>query len=323
MKILVLGGTQFIGRNLVEALIKTSHSITLFNRGKSGTELFPSVLRIIGDRKTADIEKIKGDWDMVVDISCYYPADLESTLSQLDSSKTKYIFISTCSAYKVDPNSNMNTETAELNNCSEEEKTDNSMASYGQRKAECERVLGASGFRYSILRPALVYGQHDPTDRFYYWLHQVKTKNRIMIPDNGERVLSITYVHDLINATIRLIESDISGTYSAISVSQTSIGEFIKLASEQLGLSPTLVNATTRFLNDQNVAQWSDMPLWINGDHFTYSNEKWKNELEIETTSMKDGIRETIEYYTNLGWPEPTYGLSSKRQEELVSILEE
>lgn len=322
MKVLILGGTSFIGRNLVERLINLGeHDLTLFNRGKTAVDLFPEIDLIKGDRRTSDIQKIKGDWDVVVDVSCYFPADLESALEQLEPDKTKYIFISTCSVYEPELEARLRPEDSQLRTCTKEEETQNSPETYGGRKVACEQVLGRSQFKHAILRPSLVYGQYDPTDRLYYWLHQVKNHTQLLLPDNGERVFSITYVQDLINATIKLINTNISGIFTAVSETQTSIGEIVRIAAEQLDKSPSHVTADVSFLNSNEIGQWFDMPLWIDGDHFTYSNAKLKSELGIETTSMENGIRETIAYFDSLDWPTPTYGISEERRLELLAEL--
>ena len=141
------------------------------------------------------------------------------------------------------------------------------------------------------------------------------------MPDNGERVFSITYVDDLVSAIIKLIESNITGIFTAVSETRTSIGEIVKLAADRLGKRPTLLNADVDFLNSKQIGQWIDMPLWIDGDHFTYSNSKLRRELGIETTSMENGIDRTIEYFNSLKWPTPTYGISEEKRQALLSDL--
>ena len=176
-KVLVLGGTQFIGRNLVERLLAGgSYEVTLFNRQKTGSDLFPQLNKIKGDRETDDMAQIAGvEWDYVLDLSCYFPAELELTLQYLPKGLTRYIFVSTCSVYPTDPeHSGAVTEQEAILPCSAEERIDRSPSTYGNRKAECERVLENSAVPYAILRPGLVYGRYDHTDRFYYWLFQVR-----------------------------------------------------------------------------------------------------------------------------------------------------
>ena len=165
-KVLIVGGTKFIGRNLILRLLETAHwHVTLFNRGITNPELFPDVSRLIGDRYTSDIRQIGDEqWDVVVDLSCFHPSALEAALNQLDPKKTRYVLVSTCSVYDNDKwQGSMRTETAPILDCTPQEALDETSATYGKRKAECERVLSRSGFEHAILRPALVYGAHDVT----------------------------------------------------------------------------------------------------------------------------------------------------------------
>ena len=186
-KILILGGTQFIGRVLVESLLEQEGlSITLFNRGKTGGELFPEVDRLIGDRNTGDIEQIgRQEWDVVIDLSCYFPHQIESSLEQVKDKVGRYVLISTCSVYDPKEGLVLRDEGSSMSTCSADQRTDESAQTYGARKAECERILSASGISHFILRPALVFGIHDHTDRFYYWLHAVNSKQELVLPDYG------------------------------------------------------------------------------------------------------------------------------------------
>jgi 2'-hydroxyisoflavone reductase len=216
-KILILGGTQFIGRTLVEQLQKlNNYDITLFNRQQTQADLFPEVKKMKGDRETNDISQIENEkWDYVIDVSCYYPDSLVHVLDSIKGSLKKYILVSTCSVYDDDNDQTpMRVETAKVLSCTNEQRTDRTDASYGNRKAECERILVNSNQKYTIFRPSLVYGPYDHTDRLYYWLYQVQTSKTLLLPDFGEKLFSITYVHDLVHAIINALESDVSGIYN-------------------------------------------------------------------------------------------------------------
>lgn len=324
--ILILGGTNFIGHNLVERLLVTNtYELTLFNRQKTDPGLFrsSSIFRLLGDRETVDIKQISDkEWDFVIDLSCYYPAALNDAITALKST-SKYIFISTCSVYDNQNDlSRLRNESAAILDCSDEQKVDREPKSYGNRKAECERILKSSGIPYIILRPALVYGRYDPTDRFYYWLYQVKQQLPMLLPENGERLFSTTYVDDLVEAIILSMEKDIEDeVYNVITTPESSIRKIVDLSAKELDIDYSAVNAPVHFLSEQNVHQWVDMPLWINGDHFTYSNEKLKDELDLELTPLAEGIRESIEYFEKINWPEPQYGISESRKMELLQVL--
>lgn len=323
--VLVLGGTQFIGRNLVERMLGIEGlAITLFNRGRTGGELFPGVARIIGDRRTKDIERIASkDWDVVVDLSCYFPDDLKSTLRNLKGRPERYVFVSTCSVYEPNDTRILRNEEAMILGCTQVEYADTTPATYGNRKAECERILAASGLDHVVFRPALVYGPYDPTDRLYYWLHQVKCMDELLLPDNGERKFSVTYVQDLVDAIVRAIQHETSSSvYNAITKSEVSIGEIVRTTSDLLGRSVPYFDAPPELLKRNGVRPWVDIPLWLDGDHFTYSNQRIKTELAFEPSPLRRSLEETLAYEEARGWPAPKSGMTESRRRELVDLLE-
>ena len=320
-KILIFGGTNFIGRNLVERLLNIEeYEITLFNRQQTHSKLFPTVSKIKGDRETDDIKQIETTkWNYVIDLSCYFPDSLKNALDSLNN-LDKYIFISTCSVYDNENNLTLlRNEESKILSCNSDQKTDRTTESYGNRKAECERILNDSGLSFAILRPALVFGKYDPTDRFYYWLYQIKRMNILLLPENGERIFSTTYVSDLVETIIQSLEQNSSsGVYNVITNPKTSISQLVAHARQVLKSDFSIINSSAEFLKKNNVAQWIDMPLWINGDHFTYSNKKFTEELGIKTTDFKKAIENTIHYFDNLNWPEPNYGMTEIIRQKLI-----
>lgn len=324
-KILVLGGTQFIGRYLVEELSKNPEvEMTLFNRGKTGGDIFPAIARIIGDRGTDDVKKIaEGKWDFVIDLSCYFPDHLLSVLENLEVAPERYVFVSTCSVYdSANDQRRMRDEDSLLMKFDENQRNDASGESYGGRKVECERIMAASGFDHVVFRPALVYGPYDHTDRFYYWLYQVKKFDQVLYPDKGERVFSITYVGDLVEAIIKSLDRKPPSTvYNVISTTQVSIGKIIEAGRRQLGRVIELLNADPDFLKEEEISQWMDMPLWIDSDHFTFDNARVKEELGIQPRDFDQTVAETIAYYEGLQWPVPQYGITEERKRELMDLI--
>ncbi|MFZ1787988.1 MAG: SDR family oxidoreductase [Saprospiraceae bacterium] len=197
-KILIIGGTHFIGRNLTEKLSEIGvYDITLFNRQKTSPDLFPEIKKIKGDRETDDINKVfNTDWDFVIDLSCYFPATLNDFIKKLKGKVGRYIFISTISVYDFEQNSNSEiiTENFKIQNCSEEETKDNSSETYGKRKAACERLLSQTEWLEKIiLRPSIIYGKYDTTDRLYYWLDRIKKQNPFIVPNSKSEKVTLTY----------------------------------------------------------------------------------------------------------------------------------
>ena len=302
------------------------YDLTLFNRGKTNPNLFPDIKRIVGDRNTDDITKI-GDskWDCIIDLSCYYPDSLEKIINQINGNADRYIFISTCSVYDQDINKSglLLNENDKILDCKIDERKDKRDITYGKRKAECERILQSTNWLDKIiLRPALVYGEYDYTDRFYYWLYKVKTQNQILIPDKGETTRSSTYVKDLIRAIIDAIHIDKhSIVYNITTYPNLSIDKIIKTASEILDLKPKTINATPEFLNQNDISQLVYMPLWIDGEHFTYDNLKIIKDFKIQFIDFITSIADTISYYDKLRWKNPKFGMKSDKERELIKKL--
>jgi len=323
-KILIIGGTHFIGRYLVERLLSEDrYDLSLFHRGLTNKDLFPSVNRIFGDRYTDDIKQIKKkNWDIVVDLSCYYPKGISESLKCLNELEN-YIFISTCSVYDNDQYSGiLRNEDAPILSCTKEEAIDSSDESYGQRKAECERILKASRLPYTILRPALVFGKYDTTDRMYYWLNQMKKNELLVLPESGKRNFSLTDVSDLVESILYFIHNKAPNqVYNAISYPKASLRMVIDSCREIIDSSSKEMNVDPNDLHQNNIRQWVDVPLWLDTDDYTYSNKRLRQETGIQERSFDSALKETIEYFDLLDWPDAKYGWSNSQKNTFLSKL--
>jgi 2'-hydroxyisoflavone reductase len=327
-KILVLGGTSFVGRNIVEyLLLQKDCEISLFNRGSTHPDLFPTITHIAGDRNNIeDVEELfTQNWDCIIDVSCYYPEQLRLVLSGIDQKLSNYIFISTCSVYDNTGNpENLRNESAPTLPCSLAQETDQRTDSYGNRKAECERILKKSGLPHTIFRPALIYGTYDPTDRLYYWLYQVKTQKQLLLPEKGERIFSMTYIQDLVQSIHRSLHTSATNkVYNCISNPKTSILEIVKQTEIIMNRKVERINVPAPFLKNKGVAQWFGIPLWLNTDAFTFSSRALRDELKVEPTPFTKALAETIEYYNHLepGYHSPKYGIKDSLKNQLIQEL--
>lgn len=321
-KVLILGGTRFIGRRLVEHLMKDRRfEITLFHRGISGDALFPELPVIRGDRRTSDIQQIRGtDWDFIVDLSSYYPDSLARLLQYVPAGLKKYIYVSTISVYDqaIDPTP-LKEENAALLSCTESERTDESPATYGKRKAACEAELRVSGIPHCSLRPAVVYGPYDYTDRLYYWLYQVYHRVLLPLPEGGCRPIALTWVGDIARTVeSALTDGGITGPVNLVSHEEVRIRDIVTETAAQLNRNPILIDLPEDFLNNQKVDMWSDMPLWIASDQHTISSRKLREEWGFHPTSLAAALRETIRWNDERGWPPPGSGLSSEALDNLL-----
>lgn len=328
-KLLLFGGSQFIGRHLLEELLTAEHrnrfDITLFNRQRTNTHLFPELHKIKGDRETDNIRRIAAEhWDYVIDLSSYYPNSLASLFRHLDKRLKRYVYISTVSVYDMQTDtSGLREEDGLLLNCSKAERTDTSPKTYGKRKAACEAMIRSAGIPHIILRPGVVYGNYDYTDRFYYWLYQVRKNDTLLMPEAGRRTLSLTYVGDLVECIIRSLEFEGEATvFNAISQPEISIGEIVETAADIMGRSPQIADAPADFLHENEVKRWADLPLWLDMDHYTYGNRRMKEILKVRPTDFRDNVSRMIDYFEASGWHEPTAGMPEETRRQLLEKLQ-
>jgi 2'-hydroxyisoflavone reductase len=181
VNVLVLGGTSFVGRAIVDDLLARDHAPTLFSRGVTGPELFPGVPRLVGDRDTGDYTAVAGsNWDAVVDVSGYVPRQVAQACDAV--TQGRYLFISTGSVYdRTRASDGMTEDSPRLPAYRESEEITGE--TYGRLKVACEEdVLGRFGDRATIVRPGIVAGPHDSSDRFTYWVRRATCGGRVALP---------------------------------------------------------------------------------------------------------------------------------------------
>ena len=326
-KILILGGTGFVGRILTEELIKEGMSPILFNRGKRNQGIFPELRKITGDRLTDDIKQISNYfWDVVIDFSCMFPNNLDEITEMLKGYAGRYIFVSTASVYPMDDPAKWISpvkEETKILDCTPEQRVDEDvMASYGEKKAECERVLNGKDWLDSIIfRPALIYGRYDPTHRFYYWLYRVQTQDRILVPEDNSKITN-TYSEDFAKLIKSAIDIDKHNkVYNASTHHAVSVKEYIDIACRLLNKKPKIISAKSKFFEENKIQQWSDLPMWLGGMNLVLDNTKELNDFPVKFHSFEDSVKGCIEYYSSLLWPEPKYGLSLAKEAELIAKI--
>lgn len=327
-KILILGGTGFVGRILTEELLKLDYVITLFNRGRRNPGIFPEVKKLKGDRETEDIKQIaSGEWDTVIDFSGMQPGNIEEILELLNGKIGRYVFVSTANVYPLDDVSRLKFplhESTETQPCTEEQKYDKDVLKYyGNKKAECERILlGSDRLDAIIFRPSLIYGRFDPSDRFYYWLYRVKTQDDILIPQNGKMKFTNTFSEDFAKIILASIEIEKHNkVYNASTHPQVSLRDFLDITSTFLSKTPRYINAPLEFLREHNVSEWNDLPMWISEIDLLLDNKKMLNDFNIKLSSFEESVDKTLSYYGSLGWNEGKYGLRVERERELIKKL--
>jgi 2'-hydroxyisoflavone reductase len=217
MRVLVLGGTRFIGRHLVETLMAGGHRVASFARGVTPDELPSEVERIRGDRNAGarGLEALSdGAWDVCIDVSGYTPMQVRASAQMLKGRVHRYVFISSVSVYE-DSGDVPVRETHALLPAAAEDVTEITGETYGPLKVTCEHIVQEIfGERGSVLRPQIVAGPWDPTGRHTYWVQRATEGGEMLAPGDGSDHVQVVDVRDIARFTARMIDADIGGTFN-------------------------------------------------------------------------------------------------------------
>lgn len=266
LRILILGGTGFIGPHQVRYAVSRGHKVTVFNRGKTNPGLFPHVEHLEGDRN-GKLDALKGrEWDAVIDNPSTLPRWVRDAAQLLRNSAGQYVFISTISVYADNATVGMTEDAAtiKLSDPTTEKVTGET---YGGLKAIAElEAEKAFPKRTTIIRPGLIVGAGDQSDRFSYWPVRVARGGEVLAPGNPDNPVQFIDARDLGEWTIRMVEQKAFGTYNALGpVSPLSMAEMLYgMRGAMPGTLPiSFTWVPEAFLEAQKVAPWSDMPAWL------------------------------------------------------------
>lgn len=263
LKILILGGTAYLGPEVVEAARSRGHVLTLFNRGKTNPGLFPDIEKLRGDRN-GDLKSLEGrSWDAVVDTSGYVPRVVTASVSLLAPNVKHYVFISTISVF-ADP-VKPGTDESGLLNTVPDETSEDVPKYYGALKALCEKAAEKSmpGHVCNI-RPGLIVGPGDPTDRFTYWPVRLSRGGEVLAPGDGGDPVQFIDVRDLAAWIITVIEQNITGVFNATGPERRlTMRDFLDSSRKAIKSGARLTWVPADFLEKQKVEAWSDMPAWV------------------------------------------------------------
>ncbi len=279
MKILVLGGTLFLGRHVVDAALERGHELTLFNRGQTRPDLFPEVEKLRGDRD-GDLGALAGrDFDAVVDTSGRVPRLVSETLDALGD-VGHYTFVSTISVY-----ANLSTPPTESSPLAQlKEPTEAWQEAYGELKVLCENVVRERFPNAFIPRPGLIVGPWDPTGRFTYWPVRFAAGGRVLAPLPRDADAQVIDGRDLADWIVRAAEEGFAGTYNAIG-EVTTREQVLETCHRAAGTDAELVWVDPDFLNAQAVEEWMELPLWL-------YDEGYRGMLSVDpTAAFAAGLR--------------------------------
>ena len=306
MTILIIGGTNFYGRHVTERLIAAGHDVTLFHRGRTNPDLFPEAEHIHGDRRVeADLDRLKGrHWDALFDPSAYFPRDVELLLDRVDGQVEHYTFVSSISVYG-ETGATGPSEESPVGELTDEMSTDTiTPENYGPLKvaAECvaaERMMGKT----LIIRPGLIVGPNDPTDRFTWWLWRIAAGGRFPMPGDGAEPVQFIDVRDLAAWTVKMIEERATGVYNATGPAEPlPMRTFIETAVEVIGSGAVPVPVTEEILERHEVAPFSELPLWVPAAYNGMSRTSIARAVDAGLTfrPLEETVRETLDWFAEV-----------------------
>ncbi|MFN8452727.1 MAG: SDR family oxidoreductase [Anaerolineae bacterium] len=319
MKILVIGGTRFVGRHFVDAALARGHDITLFNRGQSNADLYPNVENLRGNRDGDLAALAGGRWDAVVDTCGYVPRVVRQSAELLADKVNRYLFISTISVYEdmLEPGADENAPLQTLADSPVEQVTGET---YGGLKVLCEQVVEEIyGERALIVRPGMIVGPHDPTDRYPYWLLRAARGGEILVPGTPERPVQMIDARDLGAWMVHLLEQDASGIFNAAGPERPlTWAEWMETCRAATGTTPTYTWVSDEFLQAREV-DGGELPFWVPAPYeniFAVSVERAVN-AGLRFRPALDIARDT------LGWKgagsDLKVGMKPEREAELLA----
>lgn len=330
LRILVLGGTSFLGPAFVEAARSRGHQLTLFNRGKTNPGLFPEVEQIHGDRK-ADLARLAGrSWDAVVDTSGYLPGDVEASATALRDHVKHYVFISTISVYGdvKTPNLDETAPTPPLPANADATKVTNE--TYGPLKALCEQAAEkAMPGRVANVRPGLIVGPRDNSDRFTYWPARMARGGDVLAPGKPTDPVQLIDVRDLAWWLCLVCEARHVGVYNATGPAGVlTVGEMLAACQKVAGVPSRLVWASARFLEEKGISPWMDMPVWVPPESedggMTSMSRSRAVAAGLTFRPIVDTARDTLAWWNTLPADrraKPRAGLSPEREQAALAAL--
>lgn len=267
MKVLLLGGTVFLGRHLVDALQARGHEVTLFNRGRSDAALLGEFEQLRGDRALGEhgLAALRGRrWDAAIDTCGFVPRIVAASAALLRDAVSHYTFVSSISVYADFSRPGLD-ETAPIAPLADPASED-VPAHYGALKAACERVVERHfPGRAFIVRPGLIVGPHDPTGRFTYWVERAARGGAMLAPGSADAAVQFIDARDLADWIVRAVDRRVVGTYNATG-RPVPFGEVLDACIRAAGGAAAPVWVGAEFLRAHGVAPWTELPLWVGAE---------------------------------------------------------
>ncbi len=316
MRLLVIGGTRFVGRHLVEAALVAGHDVTLVHR--SATSLFPSARHVLADRNDDLSALADGEWDATVDVCAYIPAQVRSLSAALGDRGGHHVLVSSVSVYAELHGPGGDEDSALLPMAGEEidEVTD---TTYGPLKVACEHAATAAyGDQLAIVRPTYVVGPNDHTGRYPWWVRRMARGGQVLAPGAPEDPAQVVDVRDLADFQVSLATGKIAGVFNAVRPTM-AWSELIGATSALAPAGTTLTWVDAKWLTEQGVTG-ADFPLWSEGavDWQSAMSPARAEAAGLGHRPLSETVRDTAAWATDDRLVDGV-GLTSARETELLA----
>lgn len=320
MDILVLGGTQFVGKHIVLEALRRGHRVSIFTRGQKPDDLPAEVERLRGDRD-GDHSALEGrTWDAAIDVSGYLPRVVRTSAELLKDAVGFYTFISTMSVYArhdVAPIAE-DAPLAEMEDPTSEEIG----KYYGALKVLCERVVEeVYGERCVQVRPTFVAGSYDPTDRFTYWVERAARGGEMLAPGDGSEPIQFVDARDLAAFTLHVTESRTPGAFNGCS-DPLPFREFLTRAIAEVGSDATPTWVSSDFLKEHEIG-WNELPMYVPGDSEMSGIMRGDNTRAkaagFTQRPVEETVRDTLDWTSGRGDAPRRVGLPAEREREVLA----
>ncbi len=319
MRILIIGGTRFVGHAMAEAALDAGHDVTLLHR--TATDELPAASHLLADRNGDLSVLADGRWDATIDVCAYLPGQVASLHDALGDRGGHHVFVSTVSVY-ADVDAAGADEDAPLLPEPSPETVKVTDETYGPLKVACERVAreraGADGL--TVIRPTYVVGPRDMTARYPWWVLRAARGGRMILPGPGDAPMQCIDARDMGAWTIRLVEDRTAGVFTAARPA-TTFGSFVADTVAAVGESVDLVPVDGTYLSGQGV-DGAQLPLWSEGapDHLLAMSNARAEAAGLTHRPFEEVVRDTLAWaqsHPDLA-SRDGQGLSPEREKELI-----
>ena len=322
MRILILGGTRFLGRAITEAAVGRGDTVTLFNRGRTSPGLYPGVETVAGDREESVSAVAGREWDAVIDVAGYVPQVVRLSAGALAGTAGRYVFVSTCSVY-----ADQGSREGQLEDAALAEVVPGLPAypdNYGANKAMCEAVVReAFGDRALIVRPGMITGPHDPTDRFAYWPRRMARGGEVLAPGDPGDLVQFIDARDIAAWAADGVHYGRHGTFN-LTGNPMPIGEFLDACKAATFSDAELTWVPSDRLLAAGAEPWMGVPMWIGDLAVSAGINNVDNSRAIAAglplRPVAETIRDTLAWDVARGGPESgEEGLSAEEEQRLLT----